>query len=169
MTNGPPEELGMNTFHINSVENHGLIESAAGYMPLDVASAYSAILKRLVDITHADTKNWHHRPVYRIAWIHYYIFRNPDKAKSELVKLFTLKPTIKNHINIWKPTSELPGKHYVYIHKYTMFLIKLAKETRDESTLDQLNRKLRKAQSLLLNYEQVMNEISHIEKSEQKD
>lgn len=50
-----------------------------------------------------------------------------------------------------------------------MFLIKLAKETRDESTLDQLNRKLRKAQSLLLNYEQVMNEISHIEKSEQKN
>lgn len=66
MTNGPPEELGMNTFHINSVENHGLIENAAGYMPLDVASAYSAILKRLVDITHADTKNWHHRPIYRV-------------------------------------------------------------------------------------------------------
>ncbi|CEI91811.1 hypothetical protein RMCBS344292_06089 [Rhizopus microsporus] len=107
MTNGPPEELGMNTFHINSVENHGLIENAAGYMPLDVASAYSAILKRLVDITHADTKNWHHRPIYRIAWIHYHIFRNPDKAKSELVKLFTLKPTIKNHINIWKPALEL--------------------------------------------------------------
>lgn len=47
-----------------------------------------------------------------------------------------------------------------------MFLIKLAKETRDEGTLDQLNRKLRKAQSILLNYEQVMNEVSNIE---QKD
>jgi thiaminase len=60
-----------------------------------------------------------------------------------------------------------PGKHYVYIHKYTSFLIKLVKETRDENTLEQLSRKLRKVQTLLLNYEQIMNELTVSEQTEQ--
>lgn len=64
--NGPSEEPEMNTLHTNSLEDHDMIESAAAYMPLDVATAYSAILKRLVNIANTDTKNWHHRPVYRV-------------------------------------------------------------------------------------------------------
>lgn len=32
----------------------------------DIANAYHAIFQRIMDIRNADTKGWHHRPVYRV-------------------------------------------------------------------------------------------------------
>ncbi|KAI9264814.1 hypothetical protein BY458DRAFT_513660 [Sporodiniella umbellata] len=137
-----------------------LIQTGREHLPPDVAIAYEYIFKRLLDLVISDTKGWQHRPVYRLAWMHYYIFLNAERAKAELMKLFMLKSTIKNHINIWKPGFELPGKHYVYIQKYTMFFIKLAKETQDTNILEHLGRKLRKGQSLLLNHDTLISELS---------
>jgi hypothetical protein len=44
-----------------------------------------------------------------------------------------------------------PGRHYKYISKYTLFLIDLAKVTGDTQTLKYLCRKLRRAQTTVLN------------------
>lgn len=48
-----------------------------------------------------------------------------------------------------------PGKHYEYISKYTLFLIDLAKESNDTQTLKHLNRKLRRAQNMVLHDKKV--------------
>ncbi|KAI8985349.1 hypothetical protein BDB01DRAFT_787727 [Pilobolus umbonatus] len=119
------------------------------------AKAYRLILDRLEELKRMDKKNWHHRPIYRHAWMQYYVFNNAEQAKIELLQLFTFKPTIKNYITIWKPGFELPGKHYEYVRKYTLFLIQLSKETHDTITLRSLYRKLRRAQVLLLDDKEV--------------
>ncbi|KAI9478245.1 MAG: hypothetical protein EXX96DRAFT_570148 [Benjaminiella poitrasii] len=120
------------------------------HLTSEMANVYTTILQRLIGIRAADSKGVHHRVTYRLAWMYYHVYRNTEKAKEELLKLFTLKPTIKSHITIWKPGFELPGKHYVYINKYTIFLIELAKQSSDTQTLKHLYRKLRRGQTLLL-------------------
>lgn len=39
-------------------------------------------------------------------------------------------------------------------------MIQLAKETKDDNLLEQLGRKLRKGQTILLNHETLMNEVT---------
>ncbi|KAI7905962.1 uncharacterized protein BX663DRAFT_483630 [Cokeromyces recurvatus] len=142
---------------INSMNNQILIDLSQDTMHLssDIANIYNSIHQRLIDIRAADSKGVHHRVTYRLAWMYHYVYRNTEKAKTELLKLFTLKPTIKNHITIWKPGFELPGKHYEYVNKYTLFLIELAKQSKDTQTLKQLYRKLRRSQALLIDDRQV--------------
>jgi hypothetical protein len=48
-----------------------------------------------------------------------------------------------------------PGKHFEYHHKYTLFLIDLAKESNDTLTLKYLYKKLRRAPALLLHDKEV--------------
>jgi len=48
-----------------------------------------------------------------------------------------------------------PAKHYVYVKKYTLFLIELARESNDSQTLKNLYRKLKKAKQILMNEKQV--------------
>ncbi|KAI8967147.1 hypothetical protein BDF20DRAFT_901944, partial [Mycotypha africana] len=114
-------------------------------------AVYDMILQRLNDIRAFDTKGWHHRPLYRIAWMYDQVYHDSEKAKTELMKLFIFKEKVRNYISIWKTSFELPGKHYVYNTKYTLFLIRVCKEARDIQTLKQLYRKVRRAQSILIN------------------
>ncbi|KAI7893343.1 uncharacterized protein EV154DRAFT_501727 [Mucor mucedo] len=127
----------------------------SGYLSEESANAYNAIFLRLSEMRIADNKSWQHRTIYRIAWMYHNIYQNSEKAKSELLKLFNLKVITKSYITIWKPGFELPGRHYKYIYKYTLFLIDLAWNTRDTQTLKHLYRKLRRAQALLLNDKEV--------------
>lgn len=48
-----------------------------------------------------------------------------------------------------------PAKHYVFVKKYTLFLIELARESNDSQTLKNLYRKLKKAKQVLMNEKQV--------------
>jgi hypothetical protein len=112
----------------NGESNNQILKELHQYtqhLPIETANAYNMIFIRITDIKNADAKGWQHRPVYRvsfsqrffclffntyliqIAWMYFYVYRNIDRAKSELMKLFTLRPTIKNHVNIWKPGFEL--------------------------------------------------------------
>jgi hypothetical protein len=38
--------------------------------------------------------------------MHYYIYRDAEKAKAEMMPLFALKSNLKSHISIWKPGFE---------------------------------------------------------------
>ncbi|CEP09034.1 hypothetical protein, partial, partial [Parasitella parasitica] len=134
---------------LNDLKRH------SAYLPVDTANAYNAIFKRITDIRAADSKGWHHRPIYRIAWMYYHVYHQIEEAKSELLNLFSLKGNSKYHVNIWKHGFELPGKHYVYAKKYTLFLIQLATESNDSQTLKNLYRKLKKAKQLIMNEKQV--------------
>ncbi|KAI9260891.1 hypothetical protein EDC94DRAFT_610142 [Helicostylum pulchrum] len=127
------------------------LDQQTGHLPADCALMYNAIFIKLSEMRVNDSKNSQHRTIYRMAWMYYHIYRNAEKAKSEIMKLFNLKVLTKSYISIWKPGFELPGRHYKYISKYTLFLIDLAKVTGDTQTLKYLCRKLRRAQTTVLN------------------
>ncbi|GAN06215.1 hypothetical protein MAM1_0115c05695 [Mucor ambiguus] len=125
------------------------------HLPNNTANAYNSIFKRLVEIRAADSKGLHHRVIYRMAWMYYHVYHQTDEAKSSLLQLFSLKGNSKHHANIWKHGFELPAKHYVFVKKYTLFLIELARESNDAQTLKNLYRKLKKAKQVLMNEKQV--------------
>ncbi|KAI7879176.1 hypothetical protein K492DRAFT_208427 [Lichtheimia hyalospora FSU 10163] len=135
--NGPPDDWEP-VMHIR--EN--------GPNPSDMA-AYGAIYKTLLECTKADKKGWHHRPVYRQAWMQYRIYGSSKQALQHMKTLFSLK-TGKTLASIWKPAFERPGKYFEYVHEYTMFLIQLCAECKDEECIRILKEKLSKTSSILL-------------------
>lgn len=59
------------------------------------------------------------------------------------------------HVLIQTPFFHRPAKHYVFVKKYTLFLIELARESNDSQTLKNLYRKLKKAKQVLMNEKEV--------------
>ncbi|KAI8080754.1 uncharacterized protein B0P05DRAFT_72267 [Gilbertella persicaria] len=150
------------TYHEGSLNNNQLMiptTNLAIHLPSDVAHAYDLILQRLMSIRSIDSKTWFHNAIYRIAWMYFYVYRHPEKAKNELTKLFTLNKTVKNHIVVWEQGSlELPGKRYTHVDKYTHFFIKISKEVNDQQTLKNLYRKLRRGQGFIINAKKIFRE-----------
>ena len=83
------------------------------------------------------------------AWIQHHHFKNALEAKSKLLTLFNLKPN-KAFTAFWKPEYERPGKYYIYIHRYTTFMITLLYETSDSESLRIISKKVRKANDSLI-------------------
>ncbi|KAI8145939.1 hypothetical protein BJV82DRAFT_29849 [Fennellomyces sp. T-0311] len=117
---------------------------------------YDTIYSRLEEVRRSDKRKWHHRPIYRHAWMLYHIYNNANSAKIELLHLFALRSNSKMHINMWRPNYERSGKFFEYVHQYTMFLIKLAKETNDVECLKMLKEKVQKASTILLHSDTVV-------------
>ncbi|KAG9323455.1 hypothetical protein KVV02_000817 [Mortierella alpina] len=118
--------------------------------------AFRLLCEALARIRHTDKRHWHHRPVYRQAWILYHIYHDVERAKAEMLSLFQIKSNLKTLVSsVWKPEFERSGKHFVYVGEYTKFLIILAKETKDVETLNSLARKIRRAQGLLLDLKEI--------------
>ncbi|KAI9352715.1 hypothetical protein BDR26DRAFT_201086 [Obelidium mucronatum] len=112
--------------------------------------AYQAILRELAYMKHFDKKKWQHKPFWKSYWIYKNIFNDVEKAKSELINIFQLRSNARSFINFWKPEFERPGRHYVYIHKYTIALISILRESKDLESLRHLVRKSQKAFDVLL-------------------
>ncbi|CAG8436798.1 10932_t:CDS:10 [Scutellospora calospora] len=123
--------------------------------------AYNLICMKLENIRKADKNKWHHRPVFRLAltlsmsfkhaWLINHVEQKPEEAKALLQNLFQLKASSnKSVMNVWKPEFERAGRHFVYVHEYILFLIELARSTRDISTLKTMDTKLSKAVNILL-------------------
>lgn len=91
-----------------------------------------------------DKKKWQHRPQYRIAKILYDDFESITDARIEMDKLISVRTMNKNLVNIWKPDSERPGKHFVYTYQYSMFYIKLLYELDEYNTIGLAIKKLRR-------------------------
>ncbi|KAF9951112.1 Histone transcription regulator 3 [Mortierella alpina] len=118
--------------------------------------AFRLLCEALARIRHTDKRHWHHRPVYRQAWILYHVYHDVERAKAEMLSLFQIKSNLKTLVSsVWKPEFERSGKHFVYVGEYTKFLIILAKETKDVETLNSLARKIRRAQGLLLDLKEI--------------
>ncbi|GAV30388.1 hypothetical protein PMKS-003899 [Pichia membranifaciens] len=107
--------------------------------------------KVLNKIINYDRKNWQHRPVYRLARSYYDMDHDIESAKKELLSLINLKPNIRSLSTIWKPTSERPGKHFIYNSIYTQFLVQLLYEKGDIYSLTILLKKMRRAGSIMVN------------------
>ncbi|KAI9470445.1 hypothetical protein BDB00DRAFT_251414 [Zychaea mexicana] len=113
---------------------------------------YDIILSKLAAIRRVDKHKWHHRPIYRSAWILYHVYNQTENAKNEILELFSLRSNSKSFTSMWKTNYERPGKFFEYVHQCTMLLIELAKETRDIERLKLLKEKLHKASSTVLLY-----------------
>ncbi|GBB84189.1 hypothetical protein RclHR1_10810004 [Rhizophagus clarus] len=112
--------------------------------------AYDLICSKLEDIRKADKTKWHHRPVYRHAWLIYNVEQKPEVAITILSPLFHLKLTSKTFMNVWKPEFERSGRHFIYVHEYISFFIDLARATLDYDLLSKMSEKLRKASNIIL-------------------
>ncbi|KAI8366707.1 uncharacterized protein BYT42DRAFT_587609 [Radiomyces spectabilis] len=138
-----------------NTEHSDHTEHVSSHLSSNYALIYNAIYDKLDEIRRIDKRKWHHQPIYLHAWMHYKIYHNVADAKSDMLQLFTLRSNTKSHINIWKPGFERPGKHFVYVHKYTLFMIELAKASNDPEFLKTLCRKLRRGQTVLLHDKEV--------------
>ncbi|KAG0031770.1 Histone transcription regulator 3 [Podila clonocystis] len=122
----------------------------------DKLYAFRLLCEGLARIRHADKRHWHHRPVFRQAWILYHVYHDVERAKTEMLSLFQVKSNLKTLVSsVWKPEFERSGKHFVYVGEYTKLLIVLAKETKDVETLNSLARKIRRANGLLLDLKDI--------------
>ncbi|CAG8478210.1 13822_t:CDS:10 [Ambispora leptoticha] len=117
--------------------------------------AFDLIFARLMEIRKNDKMKWHHRPVFRYAWLLYHVDNNPTEAKKLHLSLFQLKASTKSVMNVWRPEFERAGRHFVYVGNYIDFLIKLAKDTQDVECIKSLCGKLKKAQNILLRYKEL--------------
>ncbi|KAF9585236.1 Histone transcription regulator 3 [Lunasporangiospora selenospora] len=122
--------------------------------------AFRCLCEGLARIRQLDKRHWHHRPVFRQAWILHYVYHDAERAKAEILGLFQIKSNQKTLVSsVWKPEYERCGKHFVYVGEYTKFLILLAKETKDVETLNTLARKVRRANSLLLDLKEIWEQL----------
>ncbi|KAL2914328.1 Histone transcription regulator 3 [Polyrhizophydium stewartii] len=138
----------------------GSPSAAPATLPGDESNAVFQQLVSLLGLIRAlDKRKTQHKPVYRQAWIHYHVYKDPLAAKTELLNLFQLRTNSKTLKTIWKTDHERPGKHYVYVHKYTLFAIELAHKTSDTVLLRQLYRRILKAEEVCLHRDVLLNEI----------
>ncbi|KAJ3112146.1 Histone transcription regulator 3 [Physocladia obscura] len=97
-----------------------------------------------------DKKKWQHRPYWKSYWIWKTVFGDFEKAKAELLSIFQLKSNARGFINFWRTEFERPGRHFAYIHKYTLALISVLRQTKDLESMRHLVRKVQKAYDTLL-------------------
>lgn len=77
-------------------------------------------------------------------------------AKNELLQLFNLKPQARYFIYFWRGDFEPPGKHAVYVKKYTKFLLELLVKTKDVENTKFLVKKLAKSEEFYLNFDEII-------------
>ncbi|RIA81291.1 YL1 nuclear protein [Glomus cerebriforme] len=123
--------------------------------------AYDLICSKLEDIRKTDKNKWHHRPVYRHAWLIYNVEQKPEIAISILSPLFHLKLTSKTFMNVWKPEFERSGRHFIYVHEYISFFMDLARATLNIDILNKMSEKLRKASNIILKDKTIQMELAN--------
>ncbi|KAI9007532.1 hypothetical protein CLU79DRAFT_778404 [Phycomyces nitens] len=131
-----------------SASSSNYFEGICAILPQEKIMAYKIIYDRLTELRRIDKRSLHHRPIFRQAWINFYILGNIRQAKKDMLSLFNFRSNTKLLVNIWKSDYERPGKHYEYIREYILFLINIAKASKDIECLDLLGKKLQKSQDM---------------------
>ncbi|KAI7429220.1 hypothetical protein KC368_g17247 [Hortaea werneckii] len=111
------------------------------------------MLIMLKNLRTADKANWHHRMIARAAYV---VYENPNHmqarnvpgvqlgaagAKHELTQQMFTKTMV---LQVWRPESERPGRHFVYTARYTRFFTRILEELRDRAGLEALARRVRR-------------------------
>ncbi|KAJ1918978.1 Histone transcription regulator 3 [Tieghemiomyces parasiticus] len=124
-----------------------------GALPQDPAgrAAFDRILDYLELIRVAiDGRRWHHKPVYRTAWIRARVLCQYSLALDALAPLFNARSVTKSFISFYKTEMEPPGQHYYYVHKYLRLLLDLYERTGDLDGLFMVAHRLRKLDTVLI-------------------
>ncbi|KAJ1959381.1 Histone transcription regulator 3 [Dispira parvispora] len=112
--------------------------------------AFAEILDLLEGIRTMDKNRQHHKPTYRIAWLQSVIFHDFHKAEDSLGTLFNAMSLTRSFVVFYKGDHEPQGRHYYYVHKYTLLLIQLYRKTVNLDGLLMLARRLKKLDSVLI-------------------
>ncbi|KAJ1980435.1 Histone transcription regulator 3 [Dimargaris xerosporica] len=123
-------------------------------------AAFRRLRAYLEAIRAMDKRKWHHKPLYRLAWLDSVVFHNFSLAAETIATLFNARSLTKTFINFYKTEYESPGQHYYYAHKYLLRLITLYRHTRDLDGFLTLTRRLRKLDYVLVAPKQVAAELS---------
>ncbi|CCD27193.1 Hir3p NDAI_0J03010 [Naumovozyma dairenensis CBS 421] len=105
---------------------------------------YRKLIQLLRYLLSVDKKKWFHKPRFMIAQILFEEFGDKEGALIEMDNLISLKNTTKTLVNIWKPSSERPGMHFLYTYKYIMFYLKILASMEDFLSIGQVIRKVRR-------------------------
>ncbi|RMY39800.1 hypothetical protein D0865_12724 [Hortaea werneckii] len=121
--------------------------------PQETSEWVPHMLVMLKNLRAADKANWHHRMIARAAHI---VYQNPNHvragnmsgvqlgaagAKHELTQQMFTKTMV---LQVWRPESERPGRHFVYTARYTRFFTRILEELRDRAGLEALARRVRR-------------------------
>ncbi|KAM3066377.1 Histone transcription regulator 3 [Clarireedia jacksonii] len=117
------------------------------------------ILACFRQLRNADKPHWHHRMIARVANIIY------DDSKPDYVQACAARIEFRESIftktmsmNVWKPDAERPGRHFVYMQRYAMFMAKLLFLINDKANMEQLAKRVRKRAVDFYKFNDVWNE-----------
>jgi hypothetical protein len=117
------------------------------------------VLRTLRHLRDKDKQHWHHRMISRVANI-LYDFNEPDYVQASAARhefresIFTKTM----HIMVWKPDSERPGRHCVYMERYVRFMINILGVLNDKTNMEALVRRVRKKSNEFHKFETVWTE-----------
>ncbi|BFZ53801.1 Histone transcription regulator 3 [Savitreella phatthalungensis] len=114
---------------------------AYGSVPEDDQTALDLLQKALQNMRNADKKHWHHRPTYRLSTLHLersiaapdliVAKRELQLARETFESLMTQKGPVTSVLTIWRTAFERPGKHFIYMEKYSLYYMDLLLRARN--------------------------------------
>lgn len=117
------------------------------------------ILACFRQLRNADKPHWHHRMIARVANILY------DESKLDYVQASAARIEFRESIftksmsmQVWKPEAERPGRHFVYMQRYALFMTKLLFIINDKTNMELLAKRVRKRGVDYFNFSDVWNE-----------
>ncbi|KHJ33278.1 putative transcriptional corepressor of histone genes [Erysiphe necator] len=121
----------------------------------------SYIIEQVRQLRKEDKQHWQHRMISRVASL---LYENDEpmpsqnkavSAKNEFRESMFTKTM---HIQVWKPDHERPGRHCVFMERYTRRMVRLLEITNDKSNLEALVKRIRKKGNEFYRFTQVWTE-----------
>lgn len=119
------------------------------------------IIEQVRHLRKEDKQHWQHRMIARVASMLYSEEgttpnqENAIAAKNEFRESMFTKTM---HIQVWKPDTERPGRHCVYMERYTRWMVRLLELTNDKANLEALVKRVRKKGHEFYKFNQVWTE-----------
>ncbi|POS83551.1 hypothetical protein EPUL_005749, partial [Erysiphe pulchra] len=119
------------------------------------------IIEQVRQLKKEDKQHWQHRMTSRVASLLYgddesmSNQENANAAKNEFRESMFTKTM---HIQVWKPDHERPGRHCVYMERYTRWMIRLLEITNDKTNLEALVKRIRKKGNEFYRFTQIWTE-----------
>ncbi|KAI0244888.1 Histone transcription regulator 3 [Massospora cicadina] len=123
-------------------------------LQVDAETLPRALLQAVESLKAIDKKRWHHKLHYLHARVHHFMFQDGKRALEEMQNLIKLNH-VSSCINVWKPESERPGKHFVYVAQYLLFILEIAGPSATFAFLATLLRRIAKVTDSIYRFAQV--------------
>jgi len=111
----------------------------------------------------ADKANWHHKPIYRKAWLLFHHCASPNEALNTMELIISFRNSGRARFwTQWITGLEEAGKHHAYRAKYALFLLSIFHNMKDLSSLWPFVRRLYKHAPALMYERDIMQVVNNI-------